>query len=326
MTIQKWTTFFFAAAGMLSLILDSRTAMEGAAAGLELCIKAVIPSLFPFLFFSSLLTDALWGCRLSWMQRLCKRLGIPAGAEVLLIPGFLGGYPAGAQAITNAYRDGRLNRDTAQRLLFFCCNAGPAFLFGIVAPRFSDRRTAWMIWVVHILSALLTGLFLSGNTEEKTQLPEKSMTISDHLLGAVRVMGIICGWAVLFRIILAFLNRWFFWILPQDLQPLFWGMLELSNGCCILNQISSEELRFIVCCMILSFGGLCVVMQTASVIHGLSLKPYLLGKMVQTLFSLLLSLLFLRFGWVSMALCVVLFFLFPKHQKKRGSILSSFGV
>ena len=33
--------------GMLAMILDSRTALQGASQGVELCLTAVIPSLLP---------------------------------------------------------------------------------------------------------------------------------------------------------------------------------------------------------------------------------------------------------------------------------------
>ncbi len=39
----------------------------------------------------------------------------------------------------------------------------------------------------------------------------------------------------------------------------------------------------------LSFGGLCVVYQTASVCPGLSLRDYLLGKMLQAVTSGILA-------------------------------------
>jgi hypothetical protein len=39
----------------------------------------------------------------------------------------------------------------------------------------------------------------------------------------------------------------------------------------------------------LAFGGVCVLLQTASVTEGLSLGCYIKGKLIQTLFSLWLS-------------------------------------
>ena len=38
--------------GMLALILDGRTAIEGARQGIGLCLRTVIPSLFPFFVLS----------------------------------------------------------------------------------------------------------------------------------------------------------------------------------------------------------------------------------------------------------------------------------
>lgn len=99
-------------------------------------------------------------------------------------------------------------------------------------------------------------------------------------------MATVCGWVVLFRVLLAFLKRWIFWILPAAVQVAVTGILELSNGCCELLAVTDVSARFCICSGILAFGGLCVTMQTVSVTAGLSLKPYFWGKLLQTLFSL----------------------------------------
>ena len=48
-------------AAMLALILDSKTALLGAQSGLDLCVRTVIPSLFPFFVISILLTAPFGG-------------------------------------------------------------------------------------------------------------------------------------------------------------------------------------------------------------------------------------------------------------------------
>ena len=58
MRMKKMSAFILSAAGMLALILDGRTALQGASEGLALCMQAVIPSLCPFLFLSAILTSA----------------------------------------------------------------------------------------------------------------------------------------------------------------------------------------------------------------------------------------------------------------------------
>jgi hypothetical protein len=131
-------------------------------------------------------------------------------------------------------------------------------------------------------------------------LPEKSNNTVANLQGkpvslphavhrSVRIIGNVCGWIIVFRVILAFANRWFLWFLPATGQVILTGLLELANGCCELSRIPQEGLRFLVAAGILSFGGLCVTMQTAAVTDGLSLRWYFPGKILQTLFSLLLA-------------------------------------
>ena len=108
------------------------------------------------------------------------------------------------------------------------------------------------------------------------------------MLSSVKSMGIVCGWVVLFRIIVTFLQSWCLWLLPRWGQILVIGLLELSNGCCELSGIIDMEGRFILCSCMLAFGGICVILQTASVIKGLSLSGYIKGKILQTIFSALI--------------------------------------
>lgn len=316
MKLRKMATAALAGAGMLVLILDGQTALSGAAAGMELCLKTVVPSLFPFLFLCSVLTDSLWGSVFPWMRQISGKLGIPEGGESLLIAAVLGGYPAGAQAIGQAYQEGKLERTCAEHLLSFCSNAGPAFLFGITAHQFPGMSHIWALWGIQILAALITGMMDSTGGNSRTALSSGNHSVSEILTRSVKTMGVLCGWIVLFQMLSAFLSRWFFWYLPEEIQVIFTGILELSSGCCILSQIEPLWLRFLVCSGFLSFGGICVLMQTASVISSLSLKSYLSGKLKQTAISLLLSALFWMMGWPILLSAALL--LIPVFRKKRS--------
>lgn len=307
--MKKAVTAAGAGVGILILILDGQTALLGAMEGLELCLKSVIPSLFPFLFLCGILTNALWGSQMKLLTPLCRKLGIPQGAESLLIAAFLGGYPAGARTVGQSWREGRLTREDALHLLRFCSNAGPAFLFGMTALQFPDLKTVWALWVIQILSALIVGSFFHHRPENAASLSPGSNSVTAILTGSVKTMGVLCGWIILFRMVTEYLTRWFFWMLPPEHQVLLMGLLELSNGCCILSRIPDLSLRFCVCSAILSFGGICVAIQTASVISDLPLKPYLGGKAFQTAMSLPLSLLYLRTGWAGLSAVTVLLFL-----------------
>ena len=275
-------------AGIFMLIIDGQTALIGASEGMELCIKTVIPSLFPFFVLSSMLTSSLMGTSIGLLRPFFHCLGVPFGAESLVVTGFLGGYPVGAQFVGSAYRAGVLTKNTAQRMLAFCNNAGPSFLFGMVSSVFPNRWMVWMLWAIHILGAIFAALIIPNeDTAPAKPVKGQIMNLSAAIIASVRVMGVVCAWIVLFRIVIAFLNRWFLWLLPTSLQVAIMGVLELANGCCALEQIVDVNLRFVICSGMLAFGGVCVTMQTVSVTGGLSLKQYFLGKSIQTAFSVI---------------------------------------
>ena len=274
---------------MLILILDGKTAVSGASEGLEVCIRTVIPSMFPFFLLSGIMTSAFMGSKMP-----IKIFIVPQGAESLLITGFLGGYPVGAQSIAYAYRRGQLSKNQAERMLAFCNNAGPSFLFGMISSMFPSVKFAWYLWLIHMISAVLTAFLLPKEVSSAALMPGKATTLSDALLQAIQTMASVCGWIILFRIVISFLDRWLFSMLDNTWKVTLTGLLELSNGCIALPIIENVEHRFLICSIILALGGLCVTMQTMSATQGLSLRYYFPGKCMQAAWSILLCWIILK--------------------------------
>lgn len=316
-----------AALGMLILILDSKTALTGARTGIDLCMRTVVPSLFPFFLLSILLTGSLVGCSVSFLKPIGRLCRIPRGAESILISAFLGGYPVGAQAVAEAYCSGQLSRKEATRMLAFCSNAGPAFLFGMVGSMFPEKSTPWLLWAIHVSGAILTAMMIPASSKSTVQMDSSTtVSVSSALASAIRVMARVCGWVILFRVVTAFLQRWILWLLPTPLQVAVTGILELSNGCCDLWKIPDVRMRFLVCGAILSFGGLCVTMQTMSVVRGLSMKYYYLGKIFQTCIVLLISAAIVYGIWLPCCAALAILAAILRKLQNRGSIPAAVGV
>lgn len=278
---------------LLVMIFDSKTALSGAVEGVQLCVATVIPTLFPFIFVCNVLTATLSAQALPFPRRLCKIFGIPNGAQGLVLMGFLGGYPVGAQCIGQARQSGTLNRTDAEHLLSFCNNAGPAFLFGLGMTVLGSVRLCALVWLIHIVSALIVGCVHAKGEMRAMRAPvTNEVDFSAAMIGAVRAMALVCGWIVLFRTGLAFCELWFLWLLPRNLRLLLTGMAELTNGCCALTQIDSLGLRMRLFCGMIGFGGVCVGLQTKSVLraNGLHGSAYFPGKAAQAAISYLLSL------------------------------------
>ena len=326
--------------GILLMILDSKTAILGARDGIELCLRSVIPSIFPFLVLTGMLTPAICSAKLPLLRPLSRILGIPIGSEGIFLTGMIGGYPAGAQSVHQAWKSGQLNTADAHRMLAFCSNAGPSFLFGILCTKFDKNWILWLLWGIHIISALAVAVVFPGKSaKENRHFPAAPVTLPQALKKAVTTMGVICGWVVLFRILIAILDRWCLWLLPVNAQIAIYGVLELANGCCSADLIPTAGLRFILCSGMLAFGGICVALQTASVTGELGLGKYMQGKLLQTIFSILLSMTVQYFLFAPaeklpispvfpaiILIFLLLFRIIPLKRKNRGSNPSLIGV
>lgn len=274
---------------MVLAILESEAVIKGAENGLTLCIQVIIPSIFPFLFLAMLMCGYWKGVRIPLFKPICKAVGIPVDAQSILLLAVVGGYPIGAQAVAQARNDQQISDATARRLLGFCNNAGPSFIFGLMGTIFENRYVPVLLWVVHIGSALIVGYLLPDkHCSYCTADRHETVSIPMILKNAVQVTTVICGWVILFRILITLLNTWLLNLDPL-LKTTIYGLLELSNGCVALSDIRSESIRFITAAALLSSGGLCVLMQTRSVTGDLGMGMYFPGKLMQTALSVLLS-------------------------------------
>lgn len=286
---RKYFASIVATICLFILIIDTKTAITGASEGVKQCIYVLIPSLFPFFLVSGLFCSSIQQLYLPFLSPICKLCKIPKYAQSLFITGILGGYPVGAKEISSCYKQGLLSKTEARRLLGFCNNAGPSFVFGIIALQFSNKSVAVLIFVIQILSAIFTGAILPGEINEKAIPESRKFSFMDIFHNSLRSMAYVCGWVILFRAFISFLDKWLYIFLSPHIATIITGLLELANGCLQLGNIPNEGVRFIVASALLSFGGICVYFQTASVTETLGTGLYFPGKMIQTLFSIILS-------------------------------------
>lgn len=327
---ENLRTVIAAACGMLVLILDGRTALHGAQNGITLCITTLIPSLFPFFLLSILLTGALSGQNIAILRPIADLCKIPKGAESLLAVGLLGGYPVGAQSVATLHRHGCLSDNQASRMIAICNHAGPAFIFGVLGGVFSQWYAPWLLWAIHMISAVAVGWILPDEDDAPvSQAPAHSLSVTHALEQAIKIMSLVCGWVILMRTMLAIAERWFLWLLPPVAQVTLAGILELSNGCIRLPEIENEGVRFMIAGVMLSLGGICVTLQTASVAKEISMKSYFPGKILQCCISAMLCCILQAFVFsktcpdiftpIALSICIGLGCILVMHTRKNSS-------
>jgi len=285
--------------GILIWFLTDAVRIRAAAAeALVLCGKSVVPALFPFLVISSLLISLGFGEWISpylagLMTPLFRLPGISSSAFLL---GLVGGYPIGAQTAAELYRENLLTREETQRLLTFCNNSNPVFLISVLGSGiFGSVRTGIWLWLIHLLSALLVGIFFRGHGKTASRqhaakpLSHHAVSFPSAFVTAVRgsagIMLSVCAFVVFFYVLASPLSA-----LSSRLGPVLTGVLELFS---LTPQLTPDRFGLVLAAGCTGWGGLSVLCQTAAVLDGtdLSLRPCFFGKLLQGILSAFLAML-----------------------------------
>lgn len=290
---------------LAALMLRAGAAREAAAQAVRGCATVVFPTLFPFSVVTRRLTrsGALHFRRGEGLSQ--KLFGIPASGLGVLSVGFCGGYPLGVSAACELHRSGQLQKAAAERLLAFCNNTGPAIFFGMAgALLFESPLPCAVLYGLHILSALMTGILLSrpahrggGGTAAARGAPERfAESLRASFLSVAQLCGFVVFFAVITRLLLDFpVISWLILHgpLPEKIvRAAICALLDLPGGLSAAAAIGSPALRFVLCSAGITWGGLCVHMQARGLWQEADLHPrgYFAGKALQTGIALALSL------------------------------------
>lgn len=251
---------------------------------------------------------------------------VPGEGSFALIMGIVSGYPVGAKIVSNLKKQGICTQEECERLLAFTNNSGPLFIIGTVGiSLFSSSEIGFKLFIVHLISCLLVGFIFrwwkSGkkdgyfirNTDisssSKLSFNNLGSVLSDSIQSAIHSVVIIGGFVVLFSVIVSMLNsskilNIFCNLISPILtiihvpkiyaQSIITGIIEVTNGV-KLAAMGINPISIIVCSFLLGFGGLSVLLQVLSITSKakISIKPYILGKTLQAIFSAIIMWLFL---------------------------------
>ena len=135
--------------------------LDSARRGLALFATSVLPSLFPFYFFSLLLTYIGAAKTVSGIFQKPVRLlyNAPKESAYVLLLSMLSGYPVGASMTAELYEAGKITEEEAKSIAAFASTSGPVFMLGTVGSAiFADVRIGAVILAAHYLAAIVNGL------------------------------------------------------------------------------------------------------------------------------------------------------------------------
>lgn len=294
------------------LLFPKQTA-KSVSEGLELCLKTVIPSLFPFMVLSGIFTSSVFCEKLSRILGKATRLIFnlsPFCSSVILISA-VGGYPLGAFTARRLFEQSEISSADFKKLLLFAVLPSPSFAVGAVgSAMLGSKNAGFLIYFSVLLASLILGIFsrltIFKDTDStfSSEAPncryEFFSSISSSIEKSGRAMLFICFSILFFSAVLSITDSFF---ASASAQMLSAALLEVTCGCKRL----SENFALPVIAGTVGWGGLCTHFQIMNEISlsGLSIPVFFAFRLLH--------------GALSSVFCLALLKIFPVASETLSS-------
>lgn len=299
---------------MVLLIAKPAVYMNAVTEGLKLFVIAVLPALFPFFFFSKLLTSLDVATQLAKFTKKPLRylFNAPDAGGYIWVMSMLCGYPVGAKLVADCYETGIISEEECKSLIAFTSTSGPLFVLGTVASGMLGSYAAGaVILLTHYAGALLNGILFKNKRacETQTKTAQKRMPVSyDNLLSDAVNSSIFSVLAVgayiaIFNMAVVALSETGalgavsalfakISVPPALTEGVLSGLVEMTRGALLLSQ-SGYALQTIIPLLaaVISFGGISVTLQSVTFLSKCKIKTgaYLVRKFSQALITFVLA-------------------------------------
>lgn len=310
-TAARMRAAWLLAIGVIALLLFfPATAPTAVARALQLCIRTVIPSLFPMLVLTGFLAELGLGSRSGRRGVLSRLLGVSAIGVRICLLSVLSGFPHAARICRIAIARGELSTEEADRITAFATVPSAAFVIGAIGQgMLASPHAGVLLYAIQLLSAFFTACTLRLLFPPRSSLaapiisqqedtpPVLALLAASIREGAVSMLGI-CGTVIFFSVLPALAAE----ILPSGIpikQPLLLflaGLIEITEGSA---RCIAELPRSLLCpilSVICAWSGLSVHAQVSQIAFGhFAQKHYFTGKLISCLYALLLGILLQNF-------------------------------
>ena len=260
--------------------------------GLSLCGRTILPSLFPFMVITQLLTRSgvaeRAGRTLAFL--LCPLFGIKKELCGAFLTGLAGGFPNGAVSAAYLYQSGKCDKASAERTVALCNNCSPSFLLSVAGAYALGSVKGGLILCLALLCTVFLNsvvlrlcyplakrptyaAFTDGQKENRGNI------LCDSVKSACENMLVVCGYVVIFYTLSGALCEVL--CVNAGVQTVIRGFCEVSGA--VLSCKSADfPVNFMLCAAAVGFSGLSVMCQVADVCAkcGLSVRPFLFSRLI----------------------------------------------
>lgn len=302
---------------LVLLIARPQIYMKSVSGGLTLFAVSVLPAMFPFFFFSSILTG------LGAAEELGKLLNKPVKKLFMAPPiggyifamSVLCGYPIGAKLVADCVSSGICTKENANTLIAFTSTSGPLFVLGTIGSAVLGNYTAGVIiLVVHYASAVINGLVFRRAGGEDFGLSAVTNSSPDNVLseavyGSIKSILAVGAFIIIFNMVIdgfydvgimsAFESgERALGVSSEVAKGAFCGFVEVTRGAVVLGASGAEFKTVIpLLAFSVSFGGLSVIFQSSAFLSkvGVKISRVIITKASQAIIAYFLATLICAF-------------------------------
>jgi len=305
--------FFLILIFSLLLVIFSSAALNAARDGLTLWTATVLPALFPFFVCTSLMQRmGALNCTPK-NSKILRKFGIPAQVLPMMLLSALSGAPTGARLAGVLEKDGILSPVLSTRYAAIFNFASPMFLCGALAAGMLKTPIAAIPIAIGLYGSCVLVLIVNSlcfpamsadvirqpkSCKEEEVRPVRALMDSlwDGTTGMLRIGASIVFFLVLTRLLEEIgVIPWIARVVSltgvgnDTASAILTGMLEMTSGCSRIAGLDMPlRLQTALCTGIVTFGGLCLLLQSLS-FHDLNAARYLSLKGLQAILAGLLA-------------------------------------
>lgn len=288
--MKKLLSLITAAAFIILVITNPKVCTAGAAKGLLLSGRVIIPSLFPFTACVLFIMRSGGLSLLGFTAPFSKRVFHLSPEQFsLMLLSFTGGYPVGAKLLNEAVKSGRLTKENAGIMLNYCVNAGPAFIvLAVGGGILGSKKIGYILLVSHIAASLILSVIF-GFFIKDDNIPPKNVAenfgAADNFVSAVSdaasAVFSVCAYVILFSSVNEYMN-----LVSEKILFLKWvaPLLEVTNAVTGMRNI-------LIIAFLLGFAGVSVWCQILSMgkLIKINFAAFALSRAVHGLLSAVIT-------------------------------------
>ncbi len=313
---KNYFVSFLISFSIILFVLNLKDCINASLVSLNLVIKTILPTIFPFSFICNLLIcydgiplySKILGPLICKPLKLSKNSSFPIAASVIC------GYPLGCKYCCDLYSLGYIDKKEFERLLNIASNASPMFLIGSIgATMFGNIKLGFILLMGNYLSPLIIGILTIPRgkiTKESKKMHSEFRKVSigsalkTSIENSINTTLQVGAFVIIFSIIISIIKsnayisttfkniEEFLNIPSSSLYGTLLGSIEFTNGCKLISSSTLPlTLKLSIISFICSFSGFSVIAQISSFIGDLniSLFKYSFLKFIQGIISFIIT-------------------------------------